>query len=220
MTNTLFIPCRSHADIELVVDNILEKVLFEKIGLVTTAQFVGDLSEIKKRLEKAGKKTIIAPGRPNPGQVLGCDAQAALNCGDADAYVYLGTGHFHPLKVAIVTGKPTYMVHPSGGIEKVPDELILKHQKIRAARAHQFKEARSVGVLVSTKPGQNRMKQALALKKKLLGKKETFIFAANEIKPDYLIGYNVDAWVNTACPRIAEDAFDKPVVDISEIGEV
>ncbi len=219
MAKTIFIPCRSKADIELVADNILEKVDFKKIGLVTTAQFVDDLKGIKKRLKAKGKTVIVSPGRPNPGQVLGCDAKAASGPGakGAEAYVYIGTGHFHPLRVALETGKPTYIAHPSGGIEKVSDELVMKHKKIRAARMYRFDEAKVVGILVSTKPGQNRMKKALELKKKLAGKKETFIFAANEIKPDYLIGYNVDAWVNTACPRITEDAFEKPMVDISEI---
>jgi len=215
MTKTIFIPCRSETDVELVSRSIIEKVdCLGSIGLVTTAQFVNDLPEIKKRLEKAGKKVIILSGRPNPGQVLGCDAHAAKG---ADCYIYVGTGHFHPLRVAIETGKPTFMAHPSGGIERLPDELIMKHAKIRAARIHRFREAKTVGLIVSTKPGQNRMKQALELKKRLKGAKETFIFAANEIKPDYFIGYDVDAWVNTACPRIAEDKFDKPVLDISEV---
>jgi 2-(3-amino-3-carboxypropyl)histidine synthase len=214
MAKTIFIPCRSKADIELVADNILEKVECKKIGLVTTAQFVGDLAEIKKKLEKAGRTVVISPGRPNPGQVLGCDARAAKG---ADCYVYIGTGRFHPLNVAMKTGKPTYMAHPSGGIERIHEELVFKHQKIHAACMHRFKEAKTVGILVSTKPGQSRMDRALALKKKLTGAKETFIFAANEIKSDYFIGYDVDAWVNTACPRIGEDAFDKPVVDISDV---
>ncbi len=214
MAKTIFIPCRSKADVGRVADNILEKVECRKIGLVTTAQFVDDLTEIKKRLEKAGRTVVISPGRPNPGQVLGCDTRAASG---ADCYVYIGTGHFHPLRVAMETKKPTFIAYPSGGIERIHEEAIMKHERIRAARLHRFKEAKTVGVLVSTKPGQNRMDMALALKKKLAGAKETFIFAANEIKPDYFIGYDVDAWVNTACPRISEDAFDKPVVDISDV---
>jgi len=214
VTKTIFIPCRSKADVELVTDNILEKVDCKKLGLVTTAQFVDDLEEIKKRLEKAGKTVVISPGRPNPGQVLGCDVLAAEG---ADCYVYIGTGHFHPLRVAVETKKPVFIAYPSGGIERVSEGAIMKHEKIRAARLHRFKEAKTVGILVSTKPGQNRMMQALSLKKKLAGRKETFILAANEIKPDYLLGYDVDAWVNTACPRISEDKFDKPIVDISEI---
>ncbi len=216
---TIFIPCRSSADIELAVDNILEKVPFERIGLVTTAQYVHQLKEIQTRLNKNGKNAIIAPGRPNPGQVLGCDAGAARGAASkgADCIVYLGTGHFHPLRAAMDTGLPTYMTHPSGGIEIISNELLMKHAKIKAARMHYFNLAKRVGILVSTKPGQSRMKQALNLREKLKGVKETFIFAANEIKPEYLEGYDVDAWVSTGCPRIAEDRFNRPVVDISEV---
>lgn len=226
---TIFIPCRSNADIELVVDNILEKVPFERIGLVTTAQYVHQLKDVQSRLNKAGKKAVIAPGRPNPGQVLGCDAGAAIGAAmgagpgkgaaskGADCIVYIGSGHFHPLRAALDTGLPTFMVHPSGGIELVSNELLMKHAKIKAARMHYFNLAKRVGILVSTKPGQSRMKQALKLREKLKGVKETFIFAANEIKPEYLEGYDVDAWVSTGCPRIAEDRFSRPVVDISEV---
>ena len=212
MTKTIFIPCRAEANVELVVDNILEKVDFEKICLVTTAQFVDDLPKIKGKLEKSGKEIVINPGRPNPGQVLGCDARAAKG---ADVYVYIGTGHFHPTRVAMETEKPVFMVHPSGGIERLSDDYLMKQKKIKAAKLHRFKEARTVGIMVSTKPGQNRIKEALELKEKL--SKDCFIFAANELNPNNLVGYNVDVWVNTACPRISEDSFEKPVVDISDI---
>jgi 2-(3-amino-3-carboxypropyl)histidine synthase len=212
MAETIFIPCRSKANVELVVENILEKVDSEKIGLVTTAQFVDDLPEIKKELEKADKEVIINEGRPNPGQVLGCDARAAKG---ADAYVYVGTGHFHPLKVAMETKKPVFMAHPSGGIEQVSEDQIMKHEKIRAARLHRFKEAKTVGIMVSTKPGQNRMEEALKLKEEL--DKEAFVFAANELNPSNLLGYGVDIWVNTACPRIAEDRFERPVLNLGDL---
>ena len=197
-----------------MVESILEKVDYDKIGLVTTAQFVHQLNEVKRGLEKGGKTVVISPGHPNPGQILGCDVRAAR---DADCYVYLGTGHFHPLRVAEETGKPVFMVHPSGGIEAVSEDQLMKRAKIRAARMHRFKEAKTVGVIVSTKPGQNRIGKALELRERLRGKKQTFIFAANEIKPDCFEGYDVDAWVNTACPRITEDRFGRPMVDISEI---
>jgi 2-(3-amino-3-carboxypropyl)histidine synthase len=215
MVKTIFIPCRSKADICAVAESILREVPVGCIGLVTTAQFVEDLQEIKKRLESVGKKVVISPGRPNPGQVLGCDAGAAK---DADAYVYIGTGRFHATKVAAETGKPVFMAHPKGGIERLPEGDAMKLAKMRAARLHKLKEAKTVGIMVSTKPGQSRMKQALELKKDMEREgKEAFIVVANELRPEYLLGYKVDVWVNTACPRIAEDSFDVPVVDIGEI---
>jgi 2-(3-amino-3-carboxypropyl)histidine synthase len=213
MVETVFMPCRARADVDKVVESV-RTIDCNSIGLVTTAQFVHQLDEIKKRLEDAGKRAMISPGRPNPGQVLGCDARAAHG---AECYAYIGTGRFHALRVARETKKPVYMVRLEGGIEKVDEKELMKYEKMRAARIQAFKDARTVGLLVSTKPGQERMKQALELKKRSGGEKQTFIFVANEIKPDYFTGFDVDAWVNTACPRIAEDRFDRPVVDISDI---
>ncbi len=222
MTRTVFIPCRARADVKAVVESVLENVPQKRIGLVSTAQFAHQLEEIEKGLEEGGKTALIAPGRPNPGQVLGCDARAAGGQsrgtpGEPDCYVYLGTGRFHPLRVAEETGKPAYAVKPGGELEKVSKRELMRRAKRRAARIDAFKRAGRVGIIVSTKPGQSRMGRALKLKEELEPEKQTFIFIANEIKPDSFAGYDVDAWVSTACPRIAEDSFEAPMVDISEI---
>jgi 2-(3-amino-3-carboxypropyl)histidine synthase len=215
MVKTIFIPCRSKADISAVVESILRRVPFKCVGLVTTTQFIDDLPQIKERLESVGKRVIISPGRPNPGQILGCDAGAARG---ADAYVYIGTGRFHAMRVASETGKPVFMAHPKGGIERL-DEDAMKLAKMRAARLHKLKEAKTVGIMVSTKPGQCRMRQALELKRDMEKEgKEAFIVAANELRPENLIGYKVDLWINTACPRIAEDSFDVAIICMGEVG--
>ncbi len=211
MTKIMYIPVRGEADVKAIIKDILDNVKEEKIGLVTTAQFIDFLEDIKKGLK--GKEVLISKGRPNMGQVLGCDAQAAKG---GDAYVYIGTGKFHPTRVAMETGKKVYTIHPKGGdLEIIDENYLLLYEKKKAARIDKFNQAKRVGILVSTKPGQNKMKQALKLKDSL--DKECFIVAANELHPDYLLGYDVDVWVNTACPRLAEDKFDKPVVDINEI---
>lgn len=216
MAKTIFIPVRAEADVGRIVKDILDKVKFKKIGLITTAQYIHLLDEVKDLLEKGGKEVSIQPGRPNPGQILGCDVRAAK--GDVDCFVYLGTGRFHPLKVAYTTEKPVYIAHPSGGLEEISDKEKLVYQKKKYARISKFKDARRVGILVSMKPGQQQLDKALEFKGKIEKEgKETFIFVANEIKPESLIGFEVDVWVSTACPRIIDDHFDKPIVDISEI---
>jgi 2-(3-amino-3-carboxypropyl)histidine synthase len=212
MTKAIFIPTRGEVVVDFVVSSIAEKVPFKEIGLVSTAQYVHQLGEIKKRLEAKGKMVYLEPGRPNPGQVLGCDVRAAAK---GECIVFVGDGRFHAIRIAVETEKPVFIAHPSGGLERIPDAEVLKHERIRHARIHLFKEAQKVGILVSTKPGQERLEEALELKKKL--QKETFIFVADEIKPENLMGFDVDVWVNTACPRIAEDYFEKPVVDASDI---
>lgn len=218
MMKTIYVPCRAKLDAKKVAvdieSNIAKKNPQKTLGLLSTAQFVGNLDSIAKELGKKGIDTVISEGRGNPGQVLGCDARAAKG---ADVYVYIGSGRFHPLRVAMETAQETYIVHPEGGVEKISDAEINKYRMKQAARVHKVKEAKRVGLLVSTKPGQCRMGEALKIKKAWGGVKEVFIFAASEIRLENLLGYDVEAWVNTGCPRIVDDSFDRPIVDYQEL---
>ncbi|MCD6432133.1 diphthamide synthesis protein [Candidatus Bathyarchaeota archaeon] len=73
------------------------------------------------------------------------------------------------------------------------------------------------------------METALTIKEKLekTGKK-AYIFAIREITPEILMEFpKVDAYVNTACPRVSLDdasKFQKPVLTINEarvlVGEI
>jgi len=74
------------------------------------------------------------------------------------------------------------------------------------------------GIIVCTKTGQFNMNIAMKIKKNLDGiGKMAFIFSGNEITPDKLLGFGVDVWVNTACPRLCDDYFDKPVLNPDEL---
>lgn len=210
---TLFIPCRAKADPQRIARAISKGVKEKSICLITTAQFVHILDEIGGLLAEGGKEVVVNLGRPNPGQVLGCDARAACR-GSSECIVYIGTGRFHALRAAVKAQKPVYMVRPTGELEVVSKRDLIAFEKKRYARLSKLDDARTVGIIVATKPGQEKMAEALELKKKLAkdGKK-TFIFAANEIKPQNFDGFKVDAWVSTACPRIAEDRFEKAVIN-------
>ena len=80
-------------------------------------------------------------------------------------------------------------------------DRILRQRWAAIARAH---DAKIFGILVSKKTGQIRMEMAKDLK--ALAEKhdrQASIFLLDLVSPDMLEGYRVDAWVNTACPRIA-----------------
>ena len=80
---------------------ILEKALeslrgMEKIGLVTTTQHLHLLDDAAQFLEKNGKKVVMSPGAgTHKGQVLGCNFSSVRDL-PVDAYLYLGSGNFHP----------------------------------------------------------------------------------------------------------------------------
>jgi diphthamide biosynthesis enzyme Dph1/Dph2-like protein len=99
-------------------------------------------------------------------------------------------------------------------------DIELAKRKQRAALS-KFFMAKRVGVLVTTKHGQQRLRMALKLKGKYPEKEFTFLlfdtldFGSLEDFPF------LDCFVNTMCPRIGLDDTNKtgkPVVDIGELG--
>ncbi len=195
-----------------------------KIGLATTVQYIDYLGKMKAVLEKNDVKVFI--GKPKiatyPGQVLGCDQSAAKDVEDkVDAFLYVGSGLFHPLGIARTTEKPVYCLDvEKKGIYTIEDEK-RKHDVKIALRQHKFDEAKTVGLLATTKKGQ-MTKDVFTIKDKIekMGKK-VYIVSMDYISPDKILGMKLDVLVNTACPRIEEDlVFDETVVNWENVKKV
>jgi 2-(3-amino-3-carboxypropyl)histidine synthase len=93
--------------------------------------------------------------------------------------------------------------------------------KQRYASIEEAGHAKTFGVLISLKPGQKRLEEALRIKEAVEKTGKTAcLFALKEILPEALTEFpTVDAYVNTACPRISLDdasKFRKPVLTVSE----
>lgn len=215
-----------------IPENEIKKLSgFQKIGLISTLQFVDALPRIKKQLEKIGKEVFIGgSGNKNlyDGQILGCNMGAAKSVEKkVDCFLYVGSGKFHPLGVALATKKPVLVFDTEKNkIEKVETEKFLKQ---RLATIEMARDAKTFGILVSSKPGQTNLKAAEEIKKKLeKSGRSAHILVMDEIKPekvDYLGGESggIDAFINTACPRIGiEDRtlFRKPILNLDEAEEV
>jgi len=228
---TIFIETHSKQNVLPTIQSALSSLnSYNKIGLITTIQHINYLKESKSLLEKQGKKVFI--GQPKTyqkqgitakyaGQVLGCDASSAKAIeSKVDCFLYIGTGEFHPLGIALATEKPVFKVNPftkKTTLISTADKR--KWLAKQAARVSKFKSAKNIGIYVSTKPGQNRQKQAEQLGKELEKQgKQAYLFIADTITANELLNFpQIDAWVNTACPRIVDDYFSKPVVNLSEI---
>ena len=185
-----------------------EPRLPKRVGLLTTTQFRHWLPAVKERLEKKGH--IVQIGQPDrrvayAGQVLGCDYHTATAIEeDVDGYLYIGTGDFHPLGVAILVDKPVIIADPERGTARDLAEVRDRILRQRSAAIARAKHAEVFGIIVSRKIGQERM--GLARDLKGLAEKHdrtAQIFLMDLVAPELLQGYRVDAWVNTACPRIA-----------------
>jgi 2-(3-amino-3-carboxypropyl)histidine synthase len=195
---------------------------YKTIGLVTTTQHLHLINELIVLLEKKGKKVLIKEGvGTRKAQVLGCNFSAIEDL-PVDAFLFVGSGNFHPLGIKLSTGKPVIIADPyrneARSIDKFADRIL----RIRFARITKAQEAKRFGIIVSSKKGQQRMELAIRLKK-LIQKmgKEAYIIFLDQISPDILIPYReIDAFIITACPRIAIDdaeMYKKPVITPDEL---
>jgi 2-(3-amino-3-carboxypropyl)histidine synthase len=203
--------------IDIDVSDLLESALPRlkgRIGLLTTAQHVRMLPSIRTWLEARGKVVLIGKGDARvkfEGQVLGCNVTAADPIdGDVDQYLYVGSGDFHPIAVAIDTDKPVLVLDPLMREVRELGELKERILRQRHGAIVRAENARRFLIIVSTKVGQMRLD--LAYRLRALAEehgKEAEIVLMEEVSPDLLRSYDVDAYVSTACPRIAVDDYLK-----------
>lgn len=207
---------------EINLSNLDVSVLPEKIGLATTVQFLDFVDEIKEYLESNGKVVFIDKMRQKyEGQLLGCDTGGAEKIKDnVDAFLYIGTGMFHPLGITFNVDKDVFCYDPiSAVLSKIDRAEIERHKKKRKGAYMKFLEATEIGILVSLKPGQNNFKKAVELKERLNGK-NCYILAFDTLDFGQVENFPfIQCWVNTACSRILDDyeKFPKPLVDLSDI---
>jgi 2-(3-amino-3-carboxypropyl)histidine synthase len=223
---TLYIEARATLNVNSAVEKaltMLEK--WSKIGLATTVQHVQTLDEVRETLTRAGKTVAIGDTRrlSYPGQVVGCDYSNAISIAkDVQAFLFVGGGQFHAIGVALSTSKPTIVADPFDDRAFSVDKEAERILKQRWASIEEGRKAKNFAVLLGMKPGQKRLEEALDVKQKLEDDGKTVVLlAANEIVPEILMEFpTVDAFVNTACPRISLDdavKFRKPVLTVNEV---
>ena len=195
------------------------------IGLSTTVQFLDYVDEIKSFLENCGIAVYVDKIRQKyEGQLLGCDQGAAVKVeGNVDAFLYIGTGVFHPLGIAINVNKEVFCYDPLHAIMSKIDANQVKRYNLQRKGAYlKFLSSNEIGLLVSLKPGQNQFKKAVDLKNKLKDK-NCYIFAFDTLDFNQIENFPfVEVWVNTACNRILDDyeKFPRPLVDLSDIEKI
>ncbi len=203
--NVVFIEVRSNVDVIPAVKAALPLLKAVRIGITTTVQHIHKLEEVSKFLKENGKEAVIGKGDSRlryPGQVIGCNFTAARI--DCEEFLYIGSGFFHPLGVAIATGKRVIAADPylNQAVEVSPERFLRKRSGYIASSM----SAKVFGIIVSTKIGQNRMKLAQRLVESAkMHRREAFIIMMDLVTPEQLLAFKVDACVNTACPRITID---------------
>ncbi|MBD3253311.1 hypothetical protein GF386_06260 [Candidatus Pacearchaeota archaeon] len=136
------------------------------------------------------------------------DFQQVLGCSKIKTklpILLISTGKFH-VQNLMLQNSEIYILENKKITKILPKEI----ERLRAKRKTaylKFLKAEKIGILVSTKQGQENLKQALKLKKQLKKSKEVFIFLTNNLDVNQFENFNVDSWINTACPGLS---FDNP----------
>ena len=182
----------------------ISKKLPKNIAIAYSIQFKDIARDIKKILLKNHKiNTFI--------QILGCSKPRFPK--NTEAILLIGSGRFHGISLAYETKLPIYILDRDN-LSKITKEDVEKIKKIQKAAYLKFLYSENIGVLISTKPGQNRLKKALDLKKQIKDKK-VYLFLTNNINVPEFENFNINSWINTACPRLDMD--NSSIININRI---
>ena len=217
---TFFVEMRTPGgDPSALADRIVAAGVPRRVGLVASVQHLDLLRPLRSALESRGYDVRIGQGDRRlayVGQALGCNYTGAeAVAAEVDAFLFVGTGRFHPLGLAYAVDRPVFALDPlRGEVEPAIDRLtLLSRRRLTVASV---RDARRWGILVSTFVGQNRMGTARALRERARAHgREAEILVFDRLDPRDLEGRSLEAYVNTACPRIALDDgphYPKPVL--------
>jgi 2-(3-amino-3-carboxypropyl)histidine synthase len=209
-------------------DAIIEKSIptfkqYKRIGLATFSQHLDELEPAKRQLEAAGLEVYL--GRKNnllfESQTFGCDFSTIYPMSkEVDAFCYLGESEFHAVGVALATGKPTYLLDPYlDEIRDMKEEAEIRRKRSILA-VYNALDARVFGVVTGLKEGQKMLGRSRWISKRLeMNGRKVVQLAMRDITPDRLAPFrDIEAFVQTACPRISIDGFtfDRPVLSIPQ----
>jgi 2-(3-amino-3-carboxypropyl)histidine synthase len=212
----------TRAEIELpeITPELIDLVKDKSVALLTTVQFLDQRDSLAVKLLQHCKIVNMKLAHCKyPDQILGCSAFDSEIVEKPDLFIYLGDGVFHPKSLVLrEVADEVYCLSPIDfSIKKVTKEDVTSLIKKRNGAISAFTIAKNVGVLVTTKPGQNNLRKALELK----ADKNIYYFLDDTINFAELENFNfIDCWVNTACPRIAYDdsiKIAKPIINLQDI---
>jgi 2-(3-amino-3-carboxypropyl)histidine synthase len=167
-----------------------------KISILYSIQYKSLAEEIKKYALLNKKKVILFQ------QVLGCSNPKLKD----STIILVGSGRFHAVNIALRTGFPIYILEQDK-ISQVTKQEIEELEKKKKTALSKFYMSGKIGILVSTKPGQEKMKQALKLKEKLEKQsKKVYLFVADTFPLSELENFSLPIYINTACPGISFDS--------------
>jgi len=188
---TIFIPAKVKSKVNASRVKEIAKKFPKQLAIAYSIQYIDIAKEIKTILSKTHKITKFS-------QILGCSQLSVPK--STQAILLISNGRFHAISLAYATDLPVYLLDSDKLIliSKEDIELLKKQKK---ASYLKFLHSNNIGVLISTKPGQQNLKKALEIKDSLKNKK-TYLFISNNIDTSEFENFGLDCYINTACPRM------------------
>lgn len=180
---------RKFKDIDTSILNNLPKS--KNIDLFYTIQYKELAEKIARNLGKRVKSIK---------QVLGCSKISSKN-----TILLISDGKFHASQLANFSEKEVYVFN-GFKLNKIPASEIDLYLARKKAKTSKFFLSDEIGILVSTKQGQNRLKQALKLKNNIPQGKKAYIFISDNISIQELENFSLPIYINTSCPGLENDS--------------
>jgi len=180
------------------IDPNFIRTLPKEVFLTYILQFQGQAQVMKKALEKAGIKV------QGFEQVLGCSKLKTDY-----PIILIGNGRFHAINLAVQNKKHPIIIYSNGSSIAVSKRETEELEKRKQGALSKFFVSTNIGILVSTKPGQQHIGTATNLSSKIAKKypeKNVFLFVTNNINTHEFQNFKIGAWINTACPGLALDS--------------
>ncbi len=203
---TIYIPLSSKFDLEKSKIDSIPKKLPKNISLFYSIQYNNIALKLKKELSK--KHNIL-----NFSQILGCSNPKISE--KSKAVLIISDGTFHSLSSILNTKIPIYLLARTS-IRRISNEekdSINKNKKISYIN---YLNADNIGILISLKKGQQRLKSTLNNLKKLDKNKKYYLFIGDNLNLAESENFpEIKAWINTACPRL--DYNNRKIINISDL---
>ena len=179
------------------------KKLPKKLFLAYSLQYKLLAEQIKNQLTANNIRIT------NFQQILGCS-----KIDTKEPVLLIGTGRFHAMNLFLQV--PVLYIIGDNQIKQVPKEDMERLRAKRKSALIKYLKAEKIGILVSTKPGQENLEKAIELKQNLKKKgKQAYIFLSNNIDSAQFENFNIDSWVNTACSSLSIDSHE--IINYDEI---
>lgn len=212
--NILYIEVRDELDLIPILKKSLSSLKkYKKLGLSYSVQHRHDVEKILQfykdndhEIKLSNKKGYAAYA----GHVVGCEYTGLKEIQeDVDAFVIIGN-RFHSVGAALAVKKPVILVDVYNDEVSDMEEFRERLIRERAISIDKLKHAKNVGIIVEMKPGQKFGTPTGLIKKFKAQEKNVVLITMNEMTVDKIANfYNIDAFVELACPRIAVDDFKK-----------